>query len=145
MNYTMIRLLSMIIILGFSLAASEVALKKEDTTAAAKAPVAITEVSMADVEAALANKVTVVVDASGSGDIIEGALRIAANADNGVITANLKDKNAEIIIYCGGPRCPSSMTLAYRLVDLGYTNVKHYAGGISEWKEKNKPIATPAK
>ena len=37
------------------------------------------------------------------------------------------------------------MTLAYRLIDLGYTNVAHYAGGIEEWTENNKPIDTKEK
>jgi rhodanese-related sulfurtransferase len=43
-------------------------------------------------------------------------------------------RDAEIITYCGGPKCPQSMLAAQKLVELGYTNVKAYEGGLEEWK-----------
>ena len=51
-----------------------------------------------------------------------------------------KDKNSEIITYCWNKDCTAGATLANRLVALGYTNVKHYKGGIVEWKENKKPF-----
>ncbi len=43
---------------------------------------------------------------------------------------NLDD---EIVVYCTDPSCVASQ-FAYRwLVDAGYTNVRRYAGGLSDW------------
>ena len=43
-------------------------------------------------------------------------------------------KNAEIIAYCGGPRCPQSTQAAQKLGELGYTNVRAFKGGLEGWK-----------
>ena len=107
--------------------------KPKTATEAAKAT--ITEVDMAYVEANL--KKATIVNALKEGDMIEGSIRIPADADDKVILSNLKDKNAEIIVYCMGGTCTAAMTLAYRLDGLGY-NVKHYAGGIAEWTANKK-------
>jgi rhodanese-related sulfurtransferase len=89
---------------------------------------------------------TTIVDARGSGDeIIPGALFIAADANDDAIATKLPNKKAEIVIYCGSIKCPASMTLATRLVALGYTNVKHYAGGIAEWVKNNKSTTKTSK
>ncbi len=98
----------------------------------------ITEVDMAYVEANL--KKATVVNALKEGDMIEGSIRIPADANDTDISKNLKDKKAEVIVHCWNPSCDAGMQLANRLVGLGYTNVKHYAGGIAEWTKNNKPI-----
>ena len=43
-------------------------------------------------------------------------------------------KNAEIVVYCGGPKCPQSRMAAEKLVKLGYEGVRVYGGGLDEWK-----------
>ena len=43
-------------------------------------------------------------------------------------------KDAEIVVYCGGPKCPQSRMAAEKLVKLGYENVRAYEGGLEEWK-----------
>lgn len=73
------------------------------------------------------------------GDIIKGAIVISADADDKKIAEMLKDKDAEIIVYCDNVKCPASSTLGFRLVELGYKNVSHYAGGIAEWTESELP------
>ena len=45
------------------------------------------------------------------------------------------DKNTPIITYCGGYNCHKSHAVANRLLSLGYTNVKVYAGGLPQWKK----------
>ncbi|HEX7401493.1 MAG TPA: rhodanese-like domain-containing protein [candidate division Zixibacteria bacterium] len=40
----------------------------------------------------------------------------------------------EIIAYCDGGECESSLLLARDLRDLGYKNVKVFFGGWEEWK-----------
>lgn len=102
-------------------------------------PATITEKTMSEVEDML-GKATIV-DARGNGDeSIKGAIFLAADADDKDIKSKLKDKAAMIIVYCGSISCPTSMTLAERLVGMGYTNVCHYAGGIKEWTQNGKPI-----
>lgn len=140
MNVMVIRLLSSIGfvvagIIGLDLAAaSETKVSGSEKTASA-----IVEKSISDVERELES--AVIVDARGSGEKkIKGAIFVAANADDHTIHAHLKNKSAMIIVYCGNKKCPASMTLAERLVGLGYTNVGHYAGGIDEWVKSNKPV-----
>jgi rhodanese-related sulfurtransferase len=43
-------------------------------------------------------------------------------------------KNQEIVVYCGGPKCPQSRMAAEKLGKLGYGNVRAYEGGLEEWK-----------
>ena len=43
-------------------------------------------------------------------------------------------RTAEIVVYCGGPKCPQSRMAAEKLVKLGYENVRAYEGGLEEWK-----------
>jgi len=49
------------------------------------------------------------------------------------------DKTTPIITFCGGYNCHKSHAVAERLVELGYTNVKVYAGGLPAWKKAGKP------
>lgn len=43
------------------------------------------------------------------------------------------DKNAEIVTYCASVECHASAQAAQKLIELGYTNVRHYAGGKKDW------------
>lgn len=49
-----------------------------------------------------------------------------------------KDKDALLIFYCGGLKCPLSHKSAFKAREMGYTNVKVYAKGYPDWK-KNAP------
>jgi rhodanese-related sulfurtransferase len=49
------------------------------------------------------------------------------------IIPNLKT-DEEIITYCDGGECESSLLLARELRDLGYRNIKVFFGGWEEWK-----------
>ena len=43
------------------------------------------------------------------------------------------DLNDEIVVYCTDPGCVASQ-FAYRwLIEAGYTNVRRYDGGLSDW------------
>jgi len=165
MNTIMIRLLSavslaVVAILGADLAAAAEATKTATQTATqtatettdkpaepaepaeqkeeAKPAPTITEKTINEVENLL-GKATIV-DARGSGDeAIKGAIFLGAQAEDKEIHKKLTDKAAKIIVYCGSVSCPASMTLAERLIGLGYTNIAHYAGGIKEWTENSKP------
>lgn len=45
-----------------------------------------------------------------------------------------RDKNAAIILYCKSGRMSEEALSAFQ--KLGYTNVKHLAGGMEEWKKQ---------
>lgn len=43
------------------------------------------------------------------------------------------DKDQEIIVYCANNECPKSKKSYELLIDIGFTNVYEYPGGIKEW------------
>jgi rhodanese-related sulfurtransferase len=49
------------------------------------------------------------------------------------------DKAALVVAYCGSPKCGAYKKAANAAVQLGYTNVKHFSGGISGWKSAGEP------
>ncbi len=52
----------------------------------------------------------------------------------------LTDKDEEIVVYCSDVACVASR-LAYRgLVEEGFTNVRRYSGGLSDWGEAGYPF-----
>jgi rhodanese-related sulfurtransferase len=52
----------------------------------------------------------------------------------------LPDRDAEIVVYCTNATCESSQLVAARLVELGYRNVRHYAGGKQDWIAAGLPL-----
>jgi 3-mercaptopyruvate sulfurtransferase SseA len=50
------------------------------------------------------------------------------------------DKDALIVVYCGFVKCARSHNAAIFAQQLGYTNVKRYAGGIYAWKGSGLPV-----
>lgn len=50
-----------------------------------------------------------------------------------------EEKEELIVVYCGFVRCGRSHNAAAWAKQLGYTNVKRYAGGIYAWKGKGYP------
>ncbi len=50
--------------------------------------------------------------------------------------------NKEIIIYCDGGECESSLLLSRELRDLGYKNVKVFFGGWAEWQKAGLSVET---
>ena len=52
------------------------------------------------------------------------------------------DLDDEIVVYCSDPACVASQ-FAYRwLVEAGYTNVRRYEGGVSDWAAAGYELAT---
>ena len=50
------------------------------------------------------------------------------------------DVGDEIIVYCSDPACVGSRFAYQKLVDNGYTNVRRYAGGLSDWEAAGYPL-----
>jgi rhodanese-related sulfurtransferase len=50
------------------------------------------------------------------------------------------DPQEEIIVYCSNIGCTASVLVYQQLVDRGFQNVKHYAGGIADWEDAGYPL-----
>ncbi|MCH8223533.1 MAG: rhodanese-like domain-containing protein [Chloroflexi bacterium] len=50
------------------------------------------------------------------------------------------DPSDEIIVYCSDVKCAASKYAYDQLTSGGYTNVRRYAGGISDWEEHGLPL-----
>jgi rhodanese-related sulfurtransferase len=73
-----------------------------------------------------------------TGELIPGSRRVPLDTIGRDTTAIPKD--AEIITYCGGSRCPQSTQAAQRLIELGYTNVRAYKEGLDGWKAAGRSV-----
>ena len=51
-------------------------------------------------------------------------------------------KEEEIIAYCDGTECESSLLLARELRELGYQDIKVFFGGWQEWLKAGLPVET---
>ena len=52
----------------------------------------------------------------------------------------IPNPNTEVVVYCTNATCDASVVVANRLVELGYQNVHHYAGGKADWVEAGLPL-----
>ncbi len=50
------------------------------------------------------------------------------------------DPSDEIIIYCSNPSCIASIIGYQLLTNMGYKNVRRYAGGIEDWQKAGYPL-----
>jgi len=46
----------------------------------------------------------------------------------------------EIVVYCASFSCQASRRAARQLMDLGFTNVLDYTGGIQDWTDGDLPL-----
>jgi rhodanese-related sulfurtransferase len=50
------------------------------------------------------------------------------------------DLDAEIVLYCNGPRCGKSKRLNNELLEIGYTNVRRFQLGAPVWRALANPM-----
>jgi rhodanese-related sulfurtransferase len=50
------------------------------------------------------------------------------------------DLDDEVVIYCAGEPCAASIRAYYLLERAGYTHVRRYPGGISDWESAGYPL-----
>lgn len=55
-----------------------------------------------------------------------------------VSTGKMELLDVPIVSYCYNPECEADTDLQEKLNKIGFTNVKLYPGGITEWRRKNK-------
>lgn len=107
-------------------------------TGAGKQAERFPEIKQADLVKALRDKSAFVVDANGNESYASAHIPGAASFDKatGRFSKDLPaDKNALIVAYCGGPGCGAWCGAADKLEAMGYKNIRHYKGGIKEWKQ----------
>jgi rhodanese-related sulfurtransferase len=108
---------------------------------------AFSEVSTDELDKLVSSKGAFLIDANSAKTYakghIPGAINFAANEDK-LASLLPKDKGALIVAYCGGPLCSAWESAAAKAKELGYSNVKHYKGGIKVWKEAGKQVEKAA-
>jgi rhodanese-related sulfurtransferase len=52
----------------------------------------------------------------------------------------LPDEGAEIVVYCMDPDCATSGETVRELAEMGYENVRRYAGGKQDWIDAGLPV-----
>jgi len=75
-----------------------------------------------------------------AGAHLPGAVNIPTERVDHLAARRIPDTGTEVVVYCAGPTCDSSVEVADRLVALGYTNVRHYSGGKEDWREAGLPL-----
>ena len=94
-------------------------------------------IARADLEKAIESKAVFLIDANSSETYAAGHLPSAIHFSKQEKKFSNKlpeDKNALIVAYCGGPGCQAWCGAADELHEKGYKNIKHYKGGLREWK-----------
>ena len=77
---------------------------------------------------------------------LPGAINMPPNAvDATRCSKRMPALDTEIVVYCSNPNCDDSIVTGQRLQELGYTNVRHYAGGKDEWKKRGLPLERAGK
>jgi rhodanese-related sulfurtransferase len=71
---------------------------------------------------------------------LPGAVNIPPEGCERWAARRIPDKTTEVVVYCQNPECESSVEVGIRLLELGYENVGHYAGGKSDWVESGLPL-----
>jgi rhodanese-related sulfurtransferase len=75
-------------------------------------------------------------------DHARGARHLGKGIIERDIEAVIPDKEAQIVLYCGGGY--RSALAAAALLQMGYSNVVSMEGGIRAWREAGYPLEQPA-
>jgi rhodanese-related sulfurtransferase len=99
--------------------------------------------SLEEMSSIVATKKAIIIDANSAKTYdeghIPGAISFAKGKDK-LASMLPPNKDALIVAYCGGPRCTAWEDAAASAKSLGYTNIKHFSGGIKVWKDQGKTV-----
>ncbi|MEZ5424658.1 MAG: rhodanese-like domain-containing protein [Pyrinomonadaceae bacterium] len=102
----------------------------------------IREITVGETLERLKNPEATLIDVREDNEWEAGRARGAVHLGRGVIERDIigafPDKNAELILYCGGGY--RSALAAHNLQKMGYGNVFSMAGGWTAWREAGAPI-----
>lgn len=79
------------------------------------------------------------------GEMIPGSRHIPVDKLGDALKNSSLAKDANIIVYCAGPKCPASKMAAEQMEKLGYSNVTKFEGGIEDWKKAGYDVESCAK
>ena len=99
------------------------------------------EISIEDLDKLVSDKSAVIIDVNSAQSYADGHIPGAisyAGTKSIFATVLPKDKATLLVAYCGGPLCVAWEEAAKKAQVLGYTNIRHYKGGIKVWKESGK-------
>lgn len=71
---------------------------------------------------------------------LRGAINIPPHSVDESAERLIPSRDSEVVVYCANPNCESSVEVAERLAELGYRNVRHYAGGKDDWRGAGLPL-----
>jgi rhodanese-related sulfurtransferase len=71
---------------------------------------------------------------------LPGAINITPQRVDALAERRIPDVETTVVVYCAGPECDSSVEVAERLVELGYHDVLHFAGGKEAWRDGGLPL-----
>ncbi len=71
---------------------------------------------------------------------LPGAVNVPHDAPSATVETALPQRDAAIVVYCASQACQNSVILSRRLEQLGYANVREYAGGKEHWVEAGLPV-----
>ena len=100
-----------------------------------------------DLEAAIASGSVVVLEILPSmyfeTEHLPGARNLPLD-DLGRVGEVVATRDTPVVTYCSNTECQNSGIAAAKLEELGYTNVRKYAGGKQDWIEAGLPVETGA-
>lgn len=139
--------------LGF-MASSGLALAQAHPETPTSAPAGVTLVDAKQVQD-LQAKGAIIVDTRKASEYgegsIKGAISVPYDPEKSAKAANfdsaqdkfdmgkLKDKNAQIVVFCNSGTCFKSYKAAVVLANNGYKNVHWYRAGYPDWKARKLP------
>ena len=71
---------------------------------------------------------------------LPGAVNMPPARVDDLADRRIPERSTPVVVYCAGPDCDSSLDVARRLLELGYLDVRHYAGGKSDWAAAGLPF-----
>jgi rhodanese-related sulfurtransferase len=71
---------------------------------------------------------------------LPGAINLSPGWVDDRARRRIPDPDTEVVVYCHGVECDSSVAVGNRLRELGYRNVLHYAEGIEGWTAAGLPL-----
>ncbi|GAT33953.1 rhodanese-related sulfurtransferase [Terrimicrobium sacchariphilum] len=105
-------------------------------------PLLASDISLQDLKKAIDSKTVTLIDVNGTESYnsrhIPGAVDFFAYQKD-LADKLPADKNTLIVAYCYSPQCPAYKLAVDATEKLGYTNVKHFAPGISGWVNAGEP------
>ena len=76
---------------------------------------------------------------------IPGALNMPPDQARNLAPELVPKRDIEVIVYCAGPTCHASNTVVEELTAMGYSEVRHYVGGKSDWMQAGLPVISEDK